>query len=279
VDPPEIGTVERWAWDYVHADRWEDKLAPPPPPTRWEIAPPPRRLIAPGRGAGFRVAAHGERSTGKSELRSAERRSRLIHSFLHHELQAAELMAWALLAFPETPIELRRGLVRIVTDEVRHMGHYRDYLASRSIAPGDLHVRDWFWERVPSCPDAASFLATMGIGFEGGNLDHAARFAARFRAAGDEEAADLEDLVGREEVAHVRFALRWFRTLTTPDAPKDTPADAEDFARFRLALPAPLSPQVMQGAPIARDARGRAGMGEAFVDALEAALHAEAPPR
>lgn len=289
--PPPPETVERWAWDYVAAPGWEHKLDPPPVPAAWEDAPPSRRMSAPGRGPGFVVATHGERSTGKSKLRGDERRARLVHTFLHHELQAAELMAWAVLAFPATPLAFRRGLLGVMADEIRHMGLYRADLARRGVAVGAFPVRDWFWERVPSCPDPASFVATMGIGFEGGNLDHASRFAERFRAAGDAEGAAVQDRVMREEIGHVRFAVRWFRAFDRPvgaaptegaDPGDDGPASEPtplDFARWRAALPAPLSPLVMRGDPIAREARARAGLDAAFVDALVASVAAESAER
>lgn len=272
--PPEA-TVERWAWDYVVADGWSAKLEPPPIPEHWETDPPVRRIDRPGRGPGFVVTLHGEKSSGKSRLRSEERRARLMHAFMHHELQAAELMAWAVLAFPAMPRSFKRGLLKIVADEIAHMHLYRGWLAKRGVAPGDLPVRDWFWERVPTATDARAFVATIGVGLEGGNLDHAARFAARFRDAGDGEAAAIEEQVGREEIPHVRFALHWFRVLdaearglAAPD--HAAPADDDVFERWRAALPAPLSPLLMRGDPIAREARARAGMGAAFVDALVA---------
>jgi uncharacterized ferritin-like protein (DUF455 family) len=189
-----------------------------------------------------------------------------MHTFLHHELQAAELMAWALLAFPEAPTELRRGLVRVIGDEIRHMGMYASYLRDRGFEPGCFPVRDWFWERLPSVPSIEAFLATLGLGFEGANLDHAMRFAARFRSAGDEEAARIEERVGLEEIPHVRFALRWFVELT-PQIRDDRGRSL--FDAWCASLPAPLSPIVMRGAPLARNLRRRAGLDDAFVDALE----------
>ena len=92
-----------------------------PPPGRWEVQPPLRRLVAPGRPAELHLVTKAPKTRG---LSTTNGRARALHTFLHHELQAAELMAWAVLAFPDTPREFRAGLVRIALDEVRHMGLY-----------------------------------------------------------------------------------------------------------------------------------------------------------
>jgi uncharacterized ferritin-like protein (DUF455 family) len=260
--PPPPGTVERWTWDLILCDDPAQKLAPPPPPARWEAdggaAPPSRRLHAPGRPAAWTITQRSPKTPRAGALVSPARRAQLFHSFLHHELQAAELMGWALLAFPETPPDFRAGLLRILGDELRHCRMYQAHLGELGHAVGDFPVRDWFWARVPSVRTPLSFVATMGIGFEGGNLDHAARFAERLRGAGDVRGAELSERVGAEEVAHVRFALRWFTEW----------AGTADFARWVAELPAPLSPMVMRGQPLDAPARARAGLSEAFIEAL-----------
>jgi uncharacterized ferritin-like protein (DUF455 family) len=96
------------------------------------------------------------------------------------------------------------------------------------------------------------------MGFEGANLDHAARFADRFRAAGDEEGAAMQELICAEEVPHVRFALRWFRRFTK----------AEDFFTWTRHLPPPLSPLLMKGAPMNRERRLSSGFSEPFLEEL-----------
>lgn len=252
---PPPGTVERWAFDYVASDDLAHKLAPPAPPDVWEPDPPARRLEAPGRPVELEVVSRAPRARPGS----ARGRARLIHTFLHHELQAAELMAWALLAFPDAPRPLREGLLRIALDEIRHMGMYEAHLRTLGRRFGDFPVRDWFWERVPSCASAASYLAVMGLGFEAGNLDHAGDFARRFRDAGDDAGAAVQERVGREEVAHVRFAARWFAELEGELA----------FARWASRLPSPLSPGLMRGATLDRAARARAGLDDAFLDELD----------
>jgi uncharacterized ferritin-like protein (DUF455 family) len=182
-----------------------------------------------------------------------------MHNFFHHELQAAELMAWAILAFPEAPREFREGLVRIALDEVRHMRMYHARIGALGHAVGDFDVRDWFWARVPTCADPTAFVAVMGLGLESANLEHAASFATAFREAGDEGSARVQELVGLEEIAHVRFGARWFARFR----------GEVTFDAWCAALPAPLTPLLMRGKPLRRDARERAGQPEAFLDELD----------
>ena len=257
---PAAGTAERWAFDYVRSTELAHKLAPPPRPDAWEAAPPSRRIRSPGRPPELRAIARPPKSPRRGALGDPFKRAQLLHTFFHHELQAAELMCWAVLAFADAPRSFRRGLLRICDDEARHMRLYAAHLARLGHPVGSFGVRDWFWERVPSCEAPAHFVALLGIGFEGANLDHAARFAAWFREAGDEDGARLQEQVALEEIPHVRFAAKWFAKL----------AGSLTFARWRDALPAPLSPIVMRGRPIDRAARRRAGLDDAFVDALEA---------
>jgi uncharacterized ferritin-like protein (DUF455 family) len=254
---PEPNTVERWAWDFVVSTSLEHKLAPPPPPERWEPRPIARCLKGPGRPAELRLATRAPKTRGLSTPRG---RARVLHTFLHHELQAAELMAWALLTFPYTPQEFRAGLVRITLDEVRHMRLYAKQIERLGHRVGEFDVRDWFWERIPACATPVSFVAAMGLGLESANLEHTVTFAARFREVGDEQAARTQEIVGREEIAHVRFGTRWFEEFT----------GGLDFDRWREALPEPLSPMLMRGRPLEREARARAGFSGSFLDKLDA---------
>lgn len=272
-ETPPAGTVERWAWDYLSSNDLAYKLAPPAPPREWE-AGPPRRVEAPGRPQELRIAARGTKTPGPEALRAPEKRAALVHTFLHHELQAAELFAWAILAFPDAPAAFRAGLLTVALDEIRHMAMYAEHLEALGSRVGAFPVRDWFWERVPRATSPAHFAAAMGVGFEGANLDHTARFAERFRAVGDEVGARIQERVGEEEIPHVRFALHWLGRLAGK-APGEV-----SFADWTARLPPPLSPTVMRGVPLNREARRRAGLSDAFVEELSAWIfdpHAPGP--
>jgi uncharacterized ferritin-like protein (DUF455 family) len=259
------GTIERWAWDYLVTTDLDHKRSPPAPPRDFAGVAPPLRVDRPGRPAELSVTSRAPKSPGPEALRDPVRRASLVHTFLHHELQAAELMCWAILAFPDAPEAFRQGLLGVARDEIRHLAMYEEHLAALGARYGSFPVRDWFWERIPSAPSPAHFVAALGMGLEGANLDHTARFADRFRAIGDHSGAALQEHVGAEEVPHVRFALRWFSRFTGLD-----PSAAGVFAAWAEHLPPPLSPMLMRGAPLNREARRLAGFGEPFVDALAA---------
>ena len=257
---PPSGTIEGWAFDLIRADTLDAKLNPLPPPAVWEQGAVARRLRAPVRPPELRLARRSAKTPKPGALQRVENRALLIHAFLHHEVQAAELLCWALLAFPDTPREFRSGLLSIALDELSHVELYRQHLAHLGFELSDFPVRDWFWERIPTCERPEQFCALMGIGLEGSNLDHAINFAHRFRQVGDEEGARIQERIAREEVAHVRFAVRWFRYWTK----------GIEFDRWAMELPEPLTPVLFRGKPLARKLRVAAGMPAEFIDALSA---------
>ncbi|HET9953058.1 MAG TPA: DUF455 family protein [Polyangiaceae bacterium] len=252
--------VEDWAREYIRSTSLSYKIAPPPPPKLHREPGTPERWDAPGRPRELILMAPGERQPRGGTLLEPERRARLFHSFWHHELQAAELMCWAMLAFADAEPSFRKGLLGICLDEIRHMAMYQAHIEALGYSIGAFPVRDWFWRRVPSCKVKQSYVALMGMGLEAANLDHAPSFAKAFRDAGDEEGARIQERVGKEELAHVSFATRWFKTWT----------GGCDFTTWSELLPPPLSPWLMRADPMATEAREQAGMTPAFLGELAA---------
>jgi uncharacterized ferritin-like protein (DUF455 family) len=252
--------VESWAEQYVLSTELSLKIAPPAVPVLFRSNAVPLRLAAPGRPSELRAARRGERTPKLEALKEPHYRARALHAFFHHELQAAELMCWALLAFSDAELEFRKGLLGICLDEIRHMNLYRAHIEALGSRLGDFGVRDWFWKRVPACQSKLAFVSVMGMGLEAANLEYAGDFAARFRVVGDIRGAEIQERIAKEEIAHVSFATRWFTRWT----------GGCEFETWAAELPPPLSPWVMHGSPIAESARLRAGMSAEFIAALAA---------
>ncbi len=255
--------IESWAETYIRTESLAGKLTPAPAPSDFAENAPALRIEAPGRPAELVVTSRAKKAPKRGAFVDPRRRAEILHRFFHHELQAAELMLWALLAFPQTPKPFRRGLVQIAHDEIRHANLYLQRVGELGCTITDFPVRDWFWQRVPACRTPSEFVAVMGLGLEAANLDHAERYERIFRELGDDASADLQARVHAEEIPHVRFAMHW---LSRFDAAGADPS----FETWSAQLPSPLSPWVMKGEPLAREARKRAGFDDAFLDALAA---------
>ncbi len=254
----EQASIQQWAKAFIESTSLADKIAPPAAPLHFDKNVDEIRL-RPGRPAELSVEEYRLRNLTAAALRDHRKRAFLIHTFWHHELQAAELMCWAILAFPAAPEAFRRGLLRIALDEIRHMGMYAQHLESLSFRVGSFPVNDWFWTRIPMAPSPSAFVSAMNIGFEGGNLDHGLRFAERFDEAGDPEAGRIQRTIVEEEIPHVAFGMRWLARL----------AGDATFATWQSKIASPLSPLLMRGKMLNRRARARAGQSEEFVNALE----------
>jgi uncharacterized ferritin-like protein (DUF455 family) len=196
-------------------------------------------------------------------MRDPSQRGRILHALANHELQAIELFAWALLAFPDAPRGFRAGLVGILADEQRHLRLYQARLAAHGLGFGDLPVTAHFWNRLPAPPTPLRFVCTMGLTFENANLDFAGAYAAAARAAGDDETAAALDVVHVDEIGHVRFAWEWMRRLS---------GGADPWQTYLASVEPPLGPARARGRELDVEARRRAGLSDDFVAQLAAAV-------
>ena len=83
---------------------------------------PARREAVPGRPPELKFALRrtAPAMPRAGALRDPKKRAVAHHILANHEMQALEVMAFVLLAFPEAPSDFRSGLVDIMRDEQRH---------------------------------------------------------------------------------------------------------------------------------------------------------------
>ncbi len=186
--------------------------------------------------------------------------ARALHILANHELQAVELFAFALLAYPEAPPAFRRGLLRVLAEEQGHVGLYLERLRAFDATLGDLPVNGYFWRKSRDFATPSHFVAGVSLTFEGRNLDHSVEFEAAFRAAGDEASAALMKRIHEDEIGHVRFGMTWLKRFA---------GTADPWDAWTTHLVWPLRPGKARGVSFQREARLAAGMDPEFVDRLE----------
>ena len=253
--------VAAFARRVVSATTLAEKLAPPPPGLRVEGEEAPSEVpVAPGRPPELAMRPGREvRVPPRAGMADPAQRARILHALANHELQAAELFAWALLAFADQPRGFRTGLLAICADEQRHCLAYAARAAALGCAFGRQPVTGHFWNRLDRLSTPLGFVCTMGLTFENANLDFAGEYAEAARAAGDAETAAILDEVVADEVDHVRFAWTWLGRLAPGRAPEDV---------YREVATYPLDARRARGASIDLERRRRAGMSEAMIALL-----------
>ena len=191
---------------------------------------------------------------------SPAKRAVAHHIMANHELQALEVMAWTLLAFPEAPTEFRRGMITVMADEQRHTRMHIERAAMLGVSFGDLPVNCYIWKKAMSFTSVLDYLAGLPLVFEGANLDHSLEFADAFAAAGDERSASLMRVIHRDEIRHVAFGIEWLRQFK--------PDGLDEWETFVTHLHWPLRPVKARGEVFQREARLAAGLSEEFVEKL-----------
>ena len=218
---------------------------------------------APGRPAGLQFKPSG---SGKAEfpgprrLEQERERGRLLHFFANHELLAVELMALALLRFPDAPAAFRRGVLQTLQDEQRHTRLYLTRMGACGIQFGELPVSGYFWRAISGMETPLDYVAGLSLTFEQANLDFARHFSHRLAVVGDTETARLLDGIYRDEIAHVAHGLKWFRRWKNPRL--------SDWSAFCRQLKFPLSPSRAKGFALNVEGRRLAGLDPEFIHEL-----------
>ena len=262
--------VRAYAERIVTSPALADKLAPPPSlpglidDAAFDPGAPPVRIAAPGRPANLPIVPGRQaRVPPLAGMRDPGQRARILHALANHELQAIELFAWAVLAFPTAPAAFHRGLLAILADEQRHLALYQGRLAAHGAGFGDQAVTGHFWNKLGHLTGPCELVCAMNLTFENANLDFAGDYAAAARAAGDDATAVALEQVHADEIRHVHFGWVWLRRMTGV-------GDGDAWQAYLAHVRPPLGPARARGARFDREARRRAGLDEAFIAALEA---------
>jgi uncharacterized ferritin-like protein (DUF455 family) len=240
----------------------------------WEPGGAAVRCRRPARGALLRMGAGAAPLPRPEALADAAARAMALARFAHHEIQAAELFAAALLRWPALPAALARALAGILTDEQRHARLYLARLEALGARFADFAPHsDYFWKHADALlgGEPAAFFAGMGLTLEQANLDFAGIYRDAFAGAGDAESARVCAEVHADEIRHVALAARAMRELGV--------AGAGDTQRFERSVPFPFSAARAKGRRFDAAARRAAGLDEPFVAHVRHARSPQEQPR
>lgn len=256
--------LREWAIQILSADTIQGKLADP---GAWTDYAPGTPLIwqEPNRPPGMHFCrrAREDKLPSFQELQDPDKRAICLHRFAGHELLAVEIMAFTLLAFPESPSTFRRGLAHTLREEQGHVQLYITHMNRLGIQFGDLPLYRHFWKHTPYIQTPMHYISLMSLTFEMANLDFAPMYGKSFAHFGDSDSAQLMATILKDEISHVKFGWRWLKQF------KDG-SESEWEAWEKTLEETLLTPKRAKGFCIHEEPRKQAGIPQEWIVRLKA---------
>lgn len=256
--------VRDWAFRILSADCLEDKLFTPQTLTDFHPGSP-YLFKEPCRPLHMKLQhrSRKEKIPSFQEHGQEEKRAVCLHRFAGHELLAVEIMAYALLAFPDASKRFRKAVSFTLKEEQEHVRLYMDRMKQMRLNFGELPLYKHFWAHVPYLTNPLEYISVMNLTLEMANLDFAPMYGKSFRHFGDELSAKLMDQILEDEIKHVSIGYHWLCQLK-PKSEKSW----DTFIKNQSPL---LSPKRAKGFQMFKEYRRLANIPDDWIEKIASA--------
>ncbi len=197
----------------------------------------------------------------------------LLHALAHIELNAIDL-AWDIIGRYadlyeaekgfSLPIEFYEQWLDVAVDEAKHFLMLQERLSDFGAQYGDLPAHDGLWESaLETKDDFAARLAIVPMVLEARGLDVTPHMIGAMNRHGDDETAELLQIIHDDEISHVRAGTVWFDewcTFYDLDGEEHWQSLVDQYFKGRLKK------------PFNHDSRNKAGMIRDWYEPLAEAL-------
>jgi len=154
------------------------------------------------------------RMVGRRSMATLEGRAMLIHALAHIEFNAVNLALDALWRFPDMPAGYYTDWLRVAKEEAIHFSMLSAHLQALGYQYGHFPAHDSLWEMVEKTrDDIVARMALVPRTLEARGLDAIPPLRAKLAQAGDAAAAEILDVILRDEIGHVEIGNRWYGYL------------------------------------------------------------------
>lgn len=197
----------------------------------------------------------------KRKLSTPEGRAALIHSLAHIEFNAINLALDAVYRFRDMPEAYYGDWLKVAAEEAYHFALLRDHLRTLGFQYGDFTAHNGLWEMaVVTDHDPLVRMALVPRVLEARGLDVTPTIRQKLASSGDRAAADILEIIHRDEIGHVAIGNRWYAYLCHQRG-------LEPIATFRQLLREYNAPKLR--GPLHTEARLAAGFTEEEMKMLE----------
>lgn len=199
---------------------------------------------------------------GKRSMRTVEGRAGLIHALAHIEFNAINLALDAIWRFADMPENYYRDWLKVADEEAYHFGLLQAHLQTLGFNYGDFDAHNSLWEMAERTQDSVlARIALVPRTMEARGLDATPQLRAKLAQAGDVAAAEILDIILRDEIGHVAIGNHWFNWLCQQ-------YDLEPVATYQQLTEQYCAPKLRP--PFNLSARRQAGFSEAELAYLSA---------
>lgn len=193
-------------------------------------------------------------------MRTKEGRAALIHALAHIEFNAINLALDAVWRFAGMPCAFYEDWLRVAAEEALHFSLLAAHLKTLGFGYGDFSAHNSLWDMAEKTSgDVLARIALVPRTMEARGLDASPPVRAKLAQAGDMAAAEILDIILRDEIGHVAIGNRWFAWLCAKRG-------LEPVATY-AALAAQYKAPPLRG-PFNMQAREAAGFSKAELEAL-----------
>jgi uncharacterized ferritin-like protein (DUF455 family) len=147
-------------------------------------------------------------------MRTVEGRAALIHALAHIEFNAINLALDAIWRFPGMPRDYYAEWLQVAAEEALHFSLLSDHLVTQGYHYGDFPAHDSLWDMAEKTQgDVLARIALVPRTLEARGLDASPPVRAKLAQAGDIAAAEILDIILRDEIGHVAIGNRWYAWL------------------------------------------------------------------
>jgi uncharacterized ferritin-like protein (DUF455 family) len=225
-------------------------------------APPQGAQSLPGHPERPALRSHTE--VARRSPATPEGRTVLLHAIAHIEFNAINLALDALWRFDGMPRQFYLDWLRVAAEEARHFSLLRAHLQTQGHDYGDYPAHQGLWTLCEkTAHDVTARMALVPRTMEARGLDATPLIQRKLRQVGTPDAlaaAEILEVILREEVGHVTIGDHWYRWLCERDGLEPEAHYAALVERYHAPRPKP---------PLNRTARRLAGFSETELQWLE----------
>ncbi len=150
----------------------------------------------------------------RRSMNTIEGRAVLIHALAHIEFNAINLALDVIWRFAGMPAAFYADWLKVANEEALHFSLLAAHLESQGYAYGDFPAHNSLWEMAAKTEnDLLARIALVPRTMEARGLDATPAVRAKLAQAGDIKAAEILDIILRDEIGHVAVGNRWFAYL------------------------------------------------------------------